>query len=142
MPTYQIKLIDNKPTFSKDGAPVHLKDLLASMQHGGAVKVLTPLESHTDRQRRWYKGVCLTGLSDWSGDTKDEWDLRLKAECNGNELLKKESILYADGQICTRLTIIDVGKRKMTQFIENILSLAITKDWPVTPPDPELRSKK
>ena len=114
-------------------------DILAELKEGGALRTLSPLEYHTDRQRRWYKGICLRGLSDWNGDTKDEWDLRLKALCNGNELLKKETIYLGIGKTCTRLTIVGVGKQNMTAFIENILSKAITMDWPVTAPDEELR---
>lgn len=135
MPTYPVQLIiNNQPTFEKP-----LNEILAELKEGGALKVLSPLEYHTDRQRRWYKGVCLQGLSDWNGETKDEWDLRLKAECNGNELLNKEIIYLGIGQTCQRLTIVGVGKRNMTAFIENILSRAMEMDWPVTPPDEELR---
>ena len=136
MPIYQVQLIvDGGPTFE-----VPLRDILAELKEGGALQTLSPLEYHTDRQRRWYKGVCLRGLSDWNGDTKDEWDLRLKALCNGNELLKKEAIYLGIGMTCTRLTIVGVGKRNMTAYIENILSKAIEMEWPVSPPDPELRT--
>jgi hypothetical protein len=137
MSTYPCKRIGDQITFSKP-----LKEILDSVEHGGAIKVLSPLEAHTDRQRRWYKGVCIKGLSDWSGDTPSEWDLRLKAQCGGTELLKKEIIYMGVGSSCTRLTIRGVGKRNLTAYIENILSKAIEMDWPVTPPDPELRSKK
>lgn len=146
MLTYQVKqIIDGEPTFKTP-----LKDILAECRHGGAIQVLSPLEHHTARQRRWYKGICLAGLSDWNGETVDEWDLRLKAECNGNELLKKEDI-YMGRYLppVTRLTIVGVGKKNMTAFIENILSKAtgvdeatgVCNDWPVTPPDPDLRKK-
>jgi len=119
---------------------VPITDVWAVCMAGGAIKVLSPVELHTDRQRRWYKGICLRSLSDWNGDTIGEWDLRLKALCGGNELLKKETIYIGKGQTCERLTIVGVSKKNMTQYIENILSLAIKEDWPVTPPDPELRS--
>ena len=136
MPTYQVQtIVDGQPTFE-----VPLNEILADLKIGGALKTLTPLEHHTDRQRRWYKGICLKGLSDWSGDTVDEWDLRLKGMCNGNELLKKETILLENGETCIRLTIVGVGKRNMTQYIENILSLAIEMEFPVTPPDEDLRT--
>jgi len=135
MPTHRvITFIDNEPTFEKP-----LTEILAELTTGGALKTLSPLEYHTDRQRRWYKGVCLKGLSDWNGDTKDEWDLRLKAECNGNELLKNENIYLGSGKSCKRLTIVGVGKKNLTAYIENILSKAIEMSWPVTPPDPDLR---
>ncbi len=136
MSTYPVQLIiDNQPTFEK---PV--QEILAELKEGGALRTLSPLEYHTDRQRRWYKGICLRGLADWNGDTQDEWDLRLKALCNGNELLKKEKIYLGNNETCDRLTIVGVGKKNMTAYIENILSKAIEMDWPVTAPDEELRT--
>jgi len=130
-----VEIINEQPTFEK---PV--EDILKDCKEGGAIKILNPVEYHTEQQRKWYRGVCLKQLSDWSGDTPDEWDLKLKALCNGNELLKKETIYLSEGKTCQRLTIKGVGKKNLTQFIENILSLAVTMDWPVPPPDPELRS--
>ena len=137
-----IEMIDGQPTFLKP-----LQDILKECKKGGALKILDPLEYHTEQQRKWYKGICLKKcLSDWNGETVDEWDLRLKAECNGNELLKTQRIpIYSmlSGKkellFVERLTIIGVCKRNLTQFIENILSKAITENWPVTPPDKELR---
>ena len=127
-------IINNQPVFDRP-----LEDIFSRCEVGGALKVLSPLEYHTSRQRKWYRGVCLKGLSQWSGDTEADWDLTLKAACGGNELLKHQQILLPDGQTVTRLTIQGVGKRNMTEFINNILSLAIEKNWPVTPPDAELR---
>lgn len=92
----------------------------------------------TDRQRRWYKGICLKGLSDWNGDTVDEWDYRLKTEC-GSEIFKMLEFEYEDKKFYRPESITSKGKRQITEFIENILSTAITKDWPVYPPDPDLR---
>lgn len=136
MPTHEvISIIEGEPTFEKP-----LKEILAELAPGGALKTLSTLEYHTDQQRRWYKGVCLKGLSDWNGDTKEEWDLRLKALCSGNELLKREAIYLGPGTSCNRLTIVGVSKKNLTAYIENILSKAIEMDWPVTPPDPDLRS--
>lgn len=137
MAIYQVQsIVDGEPTFEKP-----LSEILLDLKIGGALETLSPLQYHTDRQRRWYKGVCLKALSDWNGDTPGEWDLRLKALCSGNELLKKETIYLGYGQTCQRLTIMGVGKRNLTAFIENILSLAIEKNFPVTPPDPELRNE-
>ena len=135
MATYTVKIVERQPTFR-----IPLAEILATLEHGGAIKTLTPLEHHTDRQRRWYRGVCLAGLADWSGDTIEEWDGRLKGLCGGG-LLKKEPLYVSPGVTVSRLSIAGVGKRKMTQFIENILSAAITNEWPVTPPDHELRSR-
>ena len=135
MATYQVlQIIDGEPAFGKP-----LQEIMGELKEGGALRILSPSQYHSDQQRKWYKGVCLRGLSDWNGDTKEEWDLRLKALCSGNELLKKEEIYLGDGNVCQRLTIVGVGKKKFTDFIENILSKAIEMDWPVTPPDKELR---
>ncbi|KKN39455.1 hypothetical protein LCGC14_0743250 [marine sediment metagenome] len=135
MPTHQIiDVINGQPTFEKK-----LDEIFLDCKKGGAIKILSPLDYHTDQQRKWYRGVCLKGLSDWNGNTPGEWDLVLKALCSGSELLKKEDVLLPDRETCIRLTIVGVGKKNMTAFIENILSKAIEMDWPVTPPDPELR---
>lgn len=134
MPTHPvITVIDEIPTFDKP-----LSEILSVLKVGGAIKTMTPLEHHTDRQRRWYKGVCLTGLCDWNGDTKGEWDLVLKALCGGG-LLNTEDIYLTGGHVYQRMTIVGVGKKNMTEFIENILAKAIEMEWPVTAPDPDLR---
>ena len=135
MGTYPVQQItDEGPTFKKP-----LNEILSELRAGGALKTLSPLEYHTHRQRAWYRGVCLPLLSFWNGETIDEWDLRLKAECNGVELLKSELIYLGVGMTCTRLTIRGVGKAKMTQYMENVISKGIEKEWPIDPPDPELR---
>ena len=120
---YPVKaIVGGIPRFECD-----LLDILAECKEGGALQVLEPADYHTAQQRKWYKGVCLKGLAEW------------KAKCNGNELLKSERVYIGDGDYCQRLTIVGVGKKNMTEYMENILSLAITMDWPVTTPDPELR---
>ena len=129
-------VINGVPSFE-----VPIKEVWEGCKKGGAIKLLSPLEFHSDRQRRWYRGPCLTGLSDWSGDTVDEWDLILKVQCGGDSLLKQETVMLGIGKTCKRLTIVGVGKKNMTQYIENILSKAIEMDWPVTPPDPDLRKE-
>ncbi len=129
-----VSICDGQPTFE-----VELSLILAECEQGGAIKVLSPTEFHTDRQRRWYRGICLKGLSDWNGDTVEEWDARLKALC-GAGLLKKEVVPFSNGMTIQRLTIVGVGKKNMTAFIENILSKAIEMEWCVTPPDESLRS--
>ena len=144
MPTYYVKLITNDgPTFEKP-----LKEILGELKVGGAIKVLSPLEYHTSRQRAWYKGPALKGLADWSGETKRAWDQRLKARCGGAKYLKKEvdivNIEIAGESTpvpITRYTIRGVGKRNMTAYIEDILSEAVKMNWPVSAPDPELRRK-
>lgn len=103
------------------------------------IVVLDEDEAITDRQRRWYKGVCLKGLAEWNGETKDEWDYRLKVEC-GSEIFKMLRFQYGEMVYWRPESITSKTKKQMTQYIENILSKAITENWPVYPPDPDLRS--
>jgi len=103
------------------------------------ISVLNEDEAITDRQRRWYKGPCLTGLSEWNGETKDEWDYRLKIEC-GAEIFKVQKYQYGDMVYWRPESIANKTKKQITEYIENILSTAITNGWPVYPPDPDLRS--
>lgn len=105
-----------------------------------AIKVMNEDEWITDRQRRWYKGVCLKELSDWNGDTVDEWDYRLKVEC-GAEIFKMLKFQYGDMVYWRPESITSKRKKQMNQFIENILSKSITECWPVYPPDPDLRKQ-
>lgn len=104
------------------------------------IAVLNEEETITERQRRWYKGVCLKGLSDWNGDTKDEWDYRLKVEC-GSEIFKILKFKYGDMVYWRPESITSKSKKQMTEFIENILSWAITNNIPCYPPDPDLRKE-
>ena len=104
------------------------------------IKVLNEEELHTERQRNWYKGVCLRGLAHWNGETMDEWDYRLKVEC-GAEIFKMLKLQYGEMIYWRPESIAHKTKKQMTQYIESILSRAITKEWPVDPPDPDLRSK-
>ena len=144
MPTHEVKsMIDGEPTFEKP-----LKEILAELKVGGALRTLSPVEYITDRQRRWYKGVCLRDLvkNDENGETKAWWDLEVKSKCNGLAYLKKEGIDFELklGDEFTRVTIgrlttKGVGKRNMSAFIEEILSKSISEGWDISPPDPELR---
>ncbi len=127
---------DHPPRFE-----VPYSDIIRSVPVGGALQVLTALEHHTARQRKWYRGICLPGLSDWSGDTISYWDELLKKECHGKDLLKVEYWEMQNGEMLARLTIKNVGKKKFTQFIIEILDMAREKTWPMTAPDPDLRTK-
>lgn len=133
-------MFEGEPTFERP-----LKEILAELEQGGALKTLSPLEYHTDRQRRWYKGVCLRDLAknDENGETVGWWDTEVKRECNGLALLKKEIFFLDDGAGgrigVGRLTIKGVGKKNMTLFIEEILSKAMEKGWDIGPPDEDLR---
>lgn len=144
MPMHQvISIIDNQPTFEKP-----LSELLSELQPGGALQTLTPLEYHTDRQRKWYKGICLPQLvkHDENGETTAWWDEEVKKKCNGLKYLKKEVFFFEDSTGnrygIGRLTTKGVGKKNMTDFIEEILSKSMQFGWPVSPPDPDLRRTK
>ena len=143
MPTYEvISMVDNQPTFEKP-----LASILSELERGGAIKLLSPLEAITDRQRRWYKGVCLPYLAkhDENGETVGWWDDEVKRRCKGLEYLKKEVFFYetTDGHKIPagRLTTKSVGKKNMTLFIEEILSKSLETGWCVPPPDKDLRTK-
>ena len=76
------------------------------------------------------------------------WDMELKRHCDGLKLLKKESLLTDNGTPLGRLTLVGVGKKNLTQFIENILDkntdepFKAKHKWPyIPPPDEELRKK-
>ena len=114
------------------------------------IKVLTETEYITERQRRWYKGVCLPHLvkNDENGETTDWWDTEVKSKCKGLAYLKKEGIVVEIklGDEITRTTIgrlttRGVGKKNMTNFIEEILSQSSARGWDISPPDENLRRK-
>ncbi len=135
MRAYQNKPIDGVPSFPKT-----LEEIAAEVQPNGALVVWDEEQLITYRQRNWYRGVCLKALSDWNGDTIDEWDDRLKAMC-GKNILPKEKIWINRDTILKRLSIKPASKRQMSRFIEQILSEAVTQGWieHFGPPDPELR---
>lgn len=136
---YQVKqIIDGLPTFE-----VPLDEILRTLKLGGAIKTLSPTEYITERQRRWYKGVCLRDLvkNDENGETMEWWDREVKSKCGGLKYLKKEIFVLENGQAIGRLTTKGVGKKNMTNFIEEILSKAMQYGWPVSPPDADLRKK-
>lgn len=142
MSTYEVKsIIDNQPTFEKP-----LQEIFSELTVGGAIKLLTPIEHITDRQRRWYKGVCLPTLAkcDENQETVAWWDTEVKRLCSGLAYLKKE-IFFVEDSLGSkigigRLTTKDVGKKNMTLFIEEILAQAVQRGWPISVPDKELRS--
>ena len=141
MATYEvISMVGDQPTFSK---PLH--EILGELKQGGAIKLLTPLESITDRQRRWYKDVCLPWLAkhDQNRESTYWWDDEVKRLCSGLALLKSDIFFMqgVDGKKIPigRLTTSGVGKRNMTAFIEEILAMSVTKNWGLAPPDKELR---
>lgn len=143
MKTYPAgQFIDGQPTFEKP-----LAEILKEIQPGGALKVLSPAQYITDRQRRWYKGICLRDLAkhDENGETVGWWDTEVKRTCKGLQFLKKEIFFIDDGAGgrigVGRLTTKGVGKKSMKLFIEEILSQAMARGWQVSPPDPDLRKE-
>ena len=134
-------IVDDQPTFEKP-----LNEILAELREGGALQTLSPRENITIRQRKWYKGICLRDLvkNDENGETKAWWDTEVKKHCNGLAYLKKEIYFFEDGAGgrfgVGRLTTKGVSVKNMREFIEEILSKAMEKGWPVTPPNPELRA--
>jgi len=74
MPTYEVKqIIDGEPTFEKP-----LKEILAELKVGGALKTMTPLEHITNQQIAWFKGILLPALAEDSGDSVGYWETKLK----------------------------------------------------------------
>ena len=141
MATYPvISIVNNQPTFEKS-----IIWILSELKQGGAIKILDPIECITDRQRRWYKGVCLPWLAknDENQESTYWWDDEVKRLCSGLALLKKEIYFTqtTDGHKIPigRLTTSGVGKRNMTQFISEILAKSVEKGWGVSEPDKDLR---
>ncbi len=126
----------------------NLLEWVVDMGPGESLKRLTANETITDAQRRWYKGVMLPAMVKWdeNGETAAWWDTEVKRLCGGLAYLKKDIVFVkiglADGAQTIgvgRLTTKGVGIRKMTAFIEEILSQAMQRGWPVSAPDQELR---
>ena len=139
MPTFSVTaMVEDQPCFE-----VTLDEILGHLELGGAVRTLSPLEYHTHRQRKWYKGVCIPDLvkNDENGETAYWWDTEVKKKCNGLEYLKKEFFPLEDGEFLGRLTIKGVGKKKMGMFITEILSKSLSEGWNIAPPDPDLREE-
>jgi len=139
--TYPVQsIINGQPTFE-----VLLDEILGQLKKGGGLKVLSPAEHITDRQRRWYRGICLRDLvkNDENGETLEWWDNTVKRECGGLAYLKKEVFFFEDmsgNQIpIGRLTIKGVGVKNMTDFIEEIISKSMVFGWDISPPDADLR---
>jgi hypothetical protein len=134
---YPVKTVfGKKPTFEKP-----IDEILAECKLEGAIQILSPLEFITDRQRKWYKGVCLPFLAknDENQETEIWWDTEVKKLCGGLAYLKKEIFFLDDGQSVGRLTTKDVGKKKMIKFINEIIAKSVEKGWGLAAPDKELR---
>ena len=157
MKAYPVKsIIDGQPTFEKpmDVILAEVKEAILSCPHGGAFEFgkKNHVEYITERQRKWYKGICLPALAkagsikaDGNGEPAEWWDTEVKKQCDGLSLLNKEVFMWesAPGYRIPigRLTTKGVGIKKMTAFIKMILSRSMDLGWNVAPPDPDLRKK-
>ena len=146
MATYPvISIVENQPTFK-----VKLEAILADLKVGGALQTLSPLEHHTDRQRRWFKGVLLPALAEDTGDSVGYWETKLKLADLPDDF--QPFYVPMGKQIFPVIPSITIlGKRKMNLLIEGSVkhlregvdekgnSLYGDKFQWVTLPDPELR---
>ena len=123
-----VDMIDGLPTFEEP-----MNSILAHCQKGGAIKILSPLEYHTDRQRAWFKGVLLPALAKDQGDTVGHWQKKLIKEVFPEDIKREDGLMVYP-------SISQYGKKKMTTLIEE--SVAQCHDWGfmwVTLPESELR---
>ena len=140
MPTYQVKLIDNQPTFSRDRKPVQLQEILDSLKHGGGLKVLSPAEYITLQQIRWFKGILLPALEKDTGNSVTWWETTLKTAVLPDDFpITVERI--GELELIQIPSITTLSKKKMTMLIKG--SVSHCRDecnlmW-VTLPDEELR---
>ncbi|MCK4625044.1 MAG: hypothetical protein KAV00_07025 [Phycisphaerae bacterium] len=134
MATYHVQIIDGQPTFPKP-----LSEILAEIEHGGAIQILSPLQYHTDRQRRWWKGVLLPALAKDTGESASIWEARLKLAVLPDDFAP-EYVTVNDRPYASVPSITKLGKKKMTALIDGAIdqlhSWGFT--WVVSP-DAELR---
>ncbi len=127
-------MIDGTPTFE-----IPVSEILAGLKLNGALKVLSPIEYHTDRQRRWWKGVLLPALAKDTGDTITHWETRLKLAVLPDDF-QPESVTVRKQTMVFIPSITKLSKKKMNLLIEG--SVAQCHEWGflwVTLPDSELR---
>ena len=129
-----ISMIDGEPTFAKP-----LKEILAEVKMGGALKTLTPLEYITNQQIAWWKGILLPALAEDSGDSVGYWETKLKLAVLPDDFVPFYVPLGKQVfPIIPSITIL--SKKKMNILIEE----SVEKCWKwgfawVTLPDKELR---
>jgi hypothetical protein len=135
MTTYPaITIIDGEPTFA-----IPLKEILAEVKMGGALKVLSPLEYITGQQIAWWKGILLPALAKDSGDSVGYWETKLKLAVLPDDFVPFYVPLGKQVfPIIPSITIL--SKKKMNLLIEG----AVEKCWEwgfewVTLPDKELK---
>ena len=135
MSTHEVvSMIDGEPTFKKP-----LKEILAEVKMGGALKTLTPLEYITNQQIAWWKGILLPALAEDSGDSVGYWETKLKLAVLPDDFVPFYVPLGKQVfPIIPSITIL--SKKKMNILIEE----SVEKCWKwgfawVTLPDKELR---
>ena len=135
MSTHEVvSIIDGEPTFAKP-----LKEILAEVKMGGALKTLTPLEYITNQQIAWWKGILLPALAEDSGDSVGYWETKLKLAVLPDDFVPFYVPLGKQVfPIIPSITIL--SKKKMNILIEE----SVEKCWKwgfawVTLPDKELR---
>ena len=148
MPTYPIRqIIDGEPTFD-----VPVSQIYAKCLPGGALKILSPLEAITERQRAWFKGILLSALAEDTGDSKEYWETVLKLAVLPEDF--QPYYVPIGKQIFPVVPSITIlGKKKMNLLIEGSVkhlregvddkkkSLYGDRFQWVTLPDKELRTK-
>jgi len=137
MTTYQVQtIVDGEPTFQDE---IKLNEILADLKIGGALQTLTPLEYHTNQQRKWWKGILLPALAEDSGDSVSYWETKLKLAVLPDEF--QPYYVSIGKQVFSIIpSITKLSKRKMNILIEG--SVAQCHEWGlawVALPDVELR---
>ena len=131
---YVQNMIEGCPTFAKP-----IWEILKELKPGGGLKILSPLEYHTEQQRKWWKGVLLPALQKDNGDSVESWETRLKLAVMPDEF--QPIIVRVGNAVYTQIpSITKLSKKKMNELIEG--SVAKLHEWDfawVTLPDPELR---
>ena len=139
MKTYQKKRVGDLFGFEKP-----IEEIAEEVPERGALRILDAIEFITEGQRNWYKGIALPFLvkHDENKNSKAWWDMHVKKLCDGLNLLKIEYKEWFDGTVTARLTTKGVGKKNMTDFIEEILAKSVEENWGLVSPDPSLRKNK
>ncbi len=129
-----ISMVDGQPTFK-----VELPLILAECSVGGAIKILTPDQYHTDQQRNWWKGILLPALENDTGEARQQWEMRLKFAVMPDDF--SIQIINVNGlDIASVPSITTLGKRKMSELIDgSIRQLHVWGFGWVEHPDPERR---
>lgn len=136
-----IAMINGTPTFK-----VPLDEILAKLDMGWAIKLLSPEKYISERQIAWWKGVLLPALSEDTGDSKEYWETRLKLAVKPDQFVPFYITIGKQIFPCIP-SITKLSRKQMGELMEG--SVDHLRDeklyhdqflW-VTMPDPELRSK-